>query len=162
MADSNSRCRYRVLQAWKAQQWTCYAPLLMADRFLAVCLCLHVLSSCGTDTRSLGDRFVVYRDQATMEFTAVGLELPYGGMQGLIDGKIVRYGSDDQYVVVELLGNEFHYFRKRDVLTHFEGSGGSVGETPKAIPIVGPIDSKTYLTAVQKLGLPLCDQQLTR
>lgn len=112
-----------------------------------------ILNSCGVDTKSLGGNFVLYRDQGSMQFTAIGLNLAVGVTQGLIDGRFLKYGYDDHYVVAMVENDHYFYFDKISVYNFFEKpeQGGKHNDKK---PIIGPIGISEFTKATKELGLP--------
>ncbi len=88
-----------------------------------------------------------------MQFTAISLDLSGGGAQDLINGRILKYGYDDRYVVAMLEDDQFFYFSKTAVYHFFEEpmQGGNPDDKN---PIIGPIGSSEFTKASKELGLP--------
>lgn len=112
-----------------------------------------ILNSCGVDTKSLGGNYVLCRDEETMQFTVISLNLSVGLAQDLIDGRILKYGYDDRYVVAMLENDQFFYFSKTAVYDFFEKPMQD-GKHNDKNPIIGPIGISEFTKASKELGLP--------
>lgn len=110
-------------------------PVLSAISLLMV--------SCDAPPRDLGDKFVLYQDEATPALS-IGLDVG-GGVLGLFDGDIVAIGHDARYITFKTGKGDCFYIDKSKVLKD---------PTEPSNRKNGPFDAGKFAELTQSLGLP--------